>query len=71
MKFETIKRIDFLNKRKRETEEALDYKKNNPDFPIIIMDAGEEIVCDVCNSLVEDELLYINSYGLYCEACRK
>lgn len=76
MKFFSMSREEFL-KRRGESMRAheageLDCLCENPifaDCEEIVMDPGEDVICDVCNCDVEDELLHLNDWGLYCETC--
>lgn len=63
--FKPITREFFLRHRAVMTAKA----KQSP--VLIVVDAGDEVICDVCNSTVEENPIWVNSYGLYCYTCRE
>ena len=60
-----IPRFKFLLLRGKWRVEA----QKDPDA--IIVDPGNEIVCDVCNGTIEDEIIQPNDWGVYCNDCLK
>lgn len=64
-----MNRADFLATRRANTDEALEMAKNNP--AMVVMDAGDDVICDVCDADVPDETLYMDSWGLYCTGCKE
>ena len=63
-----INRNRFLQLRTIQTNKAK--RMAELDKSIIVVDAGDEIICDVCNALVEDETLYIENDMLLCISCQ-
>ena len=54
------------------------FKKNPPETrniffqvpgeePELLTNLGEEIICDRCNALIEDDEIYDNEYEILCE----
>lgn len=66
-----ISRSNFLKQRKEALEEWNRIAKNDPDESVVIVDAGEEVICDACNvEIVADELILDQgSESIYCPQC--
>lgn len=68
-----MSRQEFLDWRARRTADAVEFSKTqkpSEEF-MIVMDAGDDIICDVCNCDVEGDELFMNSWGLYCSECKE
>jgi len=63
-----IPRTEFLEYRKRQVAQAVEFSKGNAEI-IAVCDPDDEIICDVCNANVETEEVTFNDWGLYCEPC--
>lgn len=72
--FHKVQRSDFLLRRQLGLEESRREKAKlgNPEW-YVIMEPGDEIVCDSCNDLVETETIILNSRGsrVYCQSCKE
>ena len=66
--FKQVSVQDFMTARRVQLAEWLEMAKTDPS--VIVCDAGEDLVCDICNADVLENPLYINSFGLYCADCR-
>jgi hypothetical protein len=65
-----IDRNDFLIDRKIRTEEAQKEAKKHK-FTMIVVDAEEEIICDICNIDINDETICIIDDMALCHDCQK
>lgn len=61
----------FLAQRRADTAMAQHYAAQFPEHHIIVMDCGDEVICDACNGDVTDDPLWITAgQYLHCETCR-
>lgn len=64
-----VNRKKFLEERKKHTAAALKEAEGRDDM--IVIDAGDDVVCDACNDLIETDLLRVVHGGAWivCEKC--
>lgn len=64
-------RTEFLDARKRQTEAFKNQPREEFWGEVIVVDAGEEIICDTCNDLIETPYVHLVDYGkrVNCDRC--
>jgi hypothetical protein len=61
----------FINRRRSEIEAAKRYAAQNPDT-FILVDPGDEVICDFCNAeVMENPVFILDGINLVCPECRK
>ncbi len=68
--FERITRPQFLRWRHYQMQQAYAMKSHLGAENMIIVDAGDEVICDVCNANIDGDILWRSDWGLYCNECR-
>lgn len=65
-------RSDFLSARRRQTEAAKKVPART-GFTRIVIDAGDEIICDFCSDGIDDETIHLVRRGksVACNKCFK
>lgn len=71
MKYTQVPVSTFLRKRLADLEATKKYVAEHPDESIIVVDAETDIICDTCNAEVDEDPLWVSSWGVACAACRK
>lgn len=67
--FTAVNRELFLQRRAQGVASAKEAAKTNPHM--IVVDPEDDVICDLCNNEIEDQMLWLNDYGVYCVTCRR
>ncbi len=66
---------DFLTERQAQVKEAMSHGPTVTRFGMtlqnIVVDPGNDIICDYCNAEIFEPEIHINDYGAICQGCRE